>query len=236
MKTESGSRYRTILLFGMPGSGKGTQGTVLGMLPDLVHVSSGELFRKLPKWSPLGKEITQYTSRGQLVPDELSVMIWKNYIQALELQYLVLPDQHTLILDGMPRNYNQAQILHGMIDVIQIFHLNINDTQKAGERLKARALRENRLDDMNEKVIQERLRVYYHETYDALRFYDPSLVYEVDASQSPLDVLKSIVNRLSELQNVRRRSRPSAIAETPTDGDEEFDAPGMTAGGLPRGA
>lgn len=213
MRTATGIKYRTILLFGMPGSGKGTQGVVLGQLPDLVHVSSGDLFRKLPKWTTLGQEIAQYTSGGQLVPDDLTVRIWKRYVQVLELQELLLPEQHTLILDGLPRNYAQAKILDDMLDVIQIFHLSINDTQKASERLKARALRENRLDDMNEKVIRERLRVYYAETYETLSFYDKSLILDVDAAQSPLDVLRTIVNRLSDLNKSDPIIRPSSMSE-----------------------
>ena len=217
MKTDSGSKYRTILLFGMPGSGKGTQGTVLGQLPDLVHVSCGDIFRKLPKWGVLGKEIAHYTSEGRLVPDDLTVRIWKRHVQILELQELLLPEQHTLILDGLPRDYEQAEQIDDMIDVIQIFHLNITDTQKASERLKSRALRENRLDDMNERIIKERLKVYYEETFKTLSFYDKSLVYEVDASQSPLDVLKTIVNRLSELNHNRPGTRGSALSETPPD-------------------
>ena len=120
----------------------------------------------------------------------------------------------------MPRDYAQAELLDDMLDVIQIFHLNITDTQKASERLKARALRENRLDDMNERVIKERLKIYYEETFKTLSFYDKSLVYEVDASQSPLDVLKSIVNRLSDLNSRRKGIRPSAMSETPPDMDE----------------
>ena len=217
MKTDSGSKYRTILLFGMPGSGKGTQGTVLGQLPDLVHVSCGDIFRKLPKWGILGKEIARYTSEGRLVPDDLTVRIWKRHVQILELQELLLPEQHTLILDGLPRDYAQAEQLDDMLDVIQIFHLNISDTEKASERLKSRALRENRLDDMNERVIKERLKVYYEETFNTLSFYDRSLVYDVDASQSPLDVLKSIVNRLSELNQNRPARRPSALSEMPPE-------------------
>lgn len=104
MTTNTGSKYRTILLFGMPGSGKGTQGTVLGQLPDFVHVSCGDIFRKLPKWGVLGKEIARYTSEGRLVPDDLTVRIWRRHVQILELQELLLPEQHTLILDGLPRD------------------------------------------------------------------------------------------------------------------------------------
>ena len=208
-----GHKYRTILLFGMPGSGKGTQGAVLGQLPDLVHVSCGDIFRRLPKSGELGQEIGRYTSRGALVPDDLTVRIWSRHVHILELQELLVPDQHTLILDGLPRNYTQAERLADSLNVIQIFHLRIKDNVKAGERLKSRALRENRLDDMNDDVIRNRLDVYYKETYKTLSFYDPSLIFDIDAMQSPLDVLKDIINRMAEINRGRKKSRPSGIEE-----------------------
>jgi adenylate kinase len=193
-------KYRTILLFGMPGSGKGTQGAVLGQLPDLVHISMGDVFRKLPRWGKFAQEIERYTSIGALVPDDLTVRIWENHIKVLEMQELLLPEQHTLILDGLPRNLSQAERLDHLLNVVQIFHLKINDVVKASERLKARALRENRLDDMNEEVIRRRLQTYYDETFETLSFYRSELVFDVNASQSPLGVLRDIINRLSDLQ------------------------------------
>jgi adenylate kinase len=207
------SKYRTILLFGMPGSGKGTQGSVLGQLPDFMHISMGDVFRQIPKYGQFGREIAYYTSQGALVPDDLTVRIWQRHIQILEMQELLLPEQHTLILDGLPRNYSQAQRLDHFLNVIQIFHLKISDVHKATERLKTRALRENRLDDMNEEVIRRRLNTYYEETFKTLSFYPPELVYDVDAAQSPLDVLRDIVNRLSVIQKARTTPRPSAISE-----------------------
>src|SRR5262249_25304440 len=149
------SKYRSILLFGMPGSGKGTQGAVLGQLPGYVHISSGELLRKLPKWGELGSAVLRHTSHGTLVPDDLTVKIFLRHIHVLEIQELLLPREHTLILDGLPRNYQQAQMLAETLDVVQIFHLKINDIAKAIDRLHARALRENRLDDTSEEVIMK---------------------------------------------------------------------------------
>ena len=119
-----------------------------------------------------------------------------------------LPDAaDTLVLDGLPRNYSQAERLHTILDVVQIFHLKINDTSKASDRLKARALRENRLDDMNEEVIRRRMNTYYEETFKTLSFYPPELVYDVDAGQMPMEVLRDIINRLCELEKERRVRR-----------------------------
>lgn len=191
------TRYRTHLLFGMPGSGKGTQGAVLGQLPDLMHISMGDIFRKIPKHGRIGREIDQYTSQGRMVPDELTVRIFKRHLHILEMQEVILPEQHTLILDGLPRSYAQAQMLDSVLEVVQIFHLQIKDIALAMERLKIRALRENRLDDMNEEVIHRRLRTYNEETYKTLSFYPSDIIYEVDAGQCMIDVLRDIVNRLS---------------------------------------
>ena len=165
--------FRSILLFGMPGSGKGTQGAVLGQLPGMIHISSGDLFRKLPKHGELGREVVSYTSRGLLVPDDLTIRIWKRHIEILRLQEELIPGRTTLILDGLPRNYAQAAQLGEVLDVVQIFHLCINDIAQARDRLAARALRENRLDDINEEVIQRRFQVYHEETEETLRFYRP---------------------------------------------------------------
>jgi adenylate kinase len=197
---EERHRYRAIILFGMPGSGKGTQGAVLGQLPDWVHISMGDIFRKLATTGKFGREIQEYTSHGLLVPDDLTVRIFERHLNILELQESALTEQHTLILDGLPRSYAQAERLNSFIDVAQIFHLKIHDTVKAMERLRARALRENRLDDMNDEVIHRRLQTYYEETFKTLSFYPTELIYDVDASQRTIDVLCAIANRLAALK------------------------------------
>jgi adenylate kinase len=202
------TKYRTILLFGMPGSGKGTQGAVLGQLPSLVHVSMGDVFRKIPPHGRFGQEISRYTSQGLLVPDELTVEIWKTHIKILELQEVLLPEEHTLLLDGLPRNYQQARMLDYLLDVVQVLHLRINDIAKASARLKNRALRENRLDDMNEEVIRRRMDTYYQETFKTLSFYPPEVIYDIDAARTPVEVLQDIVNRLVELDRQRAAAKP----------------------------
>jgi adenylate kinase len=194
------TRYRTHLLFGMPGSGKGTQGHVLGQLPDLIHISMGDIFRKVPRHGRIGREIEQYTSQGKMVPDELTVRIFRQHLHILELQEMLMPEQHTLILDGLPRSYAQAEMLESHLEVVQIFHLCIQDKKLAMERLKIRALRENRLDDMNDEVIRRRLSTYYEDTYKTLSFYPSEIIFEVDAGQCMIDVLRDIVNRLSEVK------------------------------------
>ena len=135
-----------------------------------------------------------------MVPDDLTVRIFERHLMILEMQELLVPEQHTLILDGLPRSYAQAERLDSILDVIQIFHLKIVDTVLAAERLRARALRENRLDDMSDDVIHRRLQTYYDETFKTLSFFPSELIFDVDAGRRAIDVLCDIVNRLAAIK------------------------------------
>ena len=104
-------KYRTILLFGAPGSGKGTQGKVLGTVPSFFHCACGEVFRSLRPDSPLGKIFIAYSSRGRLVPDAPTVELWRQYIDASTKTGRFRPAEDTLVLDGIPRNVAQAGML-----------------------------------------------------------------------------------------------------------------------------
>ncbi len=194
-----GKKYKTILLFGMPGSGKGTQGAILNGLPSLIHISMGDIFRRIPRYGKFGLEIEQYTSQGLMVPDDLTFRIFERHLLIMEMQELLMPEIHSLLLDGLPRTFTQAERLDPLLDVIQIFHLKITDTKQAMERLRARALSENRLDDMSDEVIRRRLQTYYDETFQTLSFYRSDLICDIDAGGRAIDVLHDIVRRLTEI-------------------------------------
>jgi adenylate kinase len=74
-------KYRTLLLFGAPGAGKGTQGKILGTIPNFYHCACGEVFRNLTTDNELGRTFIEYSSRGQLVPDEPTVRLWRQNIE-----------------------------------------------------------------------------------------------------------------------------------------------------------
>jgi adenylate kinase len=76
-------KYRAILLFGAPGAGKGTQGKILGQIPNFVHFSCGDAFRNLRVDSPLGRVFVEYASNGRLVPDEPTIQLWKQSMDGL---------------------------------------------------------------------------------------------------------------------------------------------------------
>ena len=192
-------KYRTILLFGAPGSGKGTQGKILGTIPDFFHFACGDAFRNLRIDDPIGRVFIEHSSRGQLVPDEPTINLWAKNIQASTLDGEFHPERDTLVLDGIPRNVQQAEMLQDTLDVKALLNLTCSDQNKMIERLQRRALRENRLDDANLEVIRKRLETYELETKAVLDFYGPKLVYSIDSTQSPLNVLRQILDILVQL-------------------------------------
>src|ERR1700679_559775 len=186
-------KYRTTLLFGAPGSGKGTQGKILGTIPNFYHFSCGEVFRNLTPDSELGKIFLDYSSRGQLVPDEPTIQLWRQNIDGAEHGGRLVPATDTLVLDGIPRNINQAEILRDLLDVRVVFYLSCPVMNKLVARLQRRALRENRLDDANIDVIRQRLETYERETKPVLDFYGPGIVKTIDSTQPQTKVLLNIL-------------------------------------------
>jgi adenylate kinase len=192
-------KYRTVLLFGAPGAGKGTQGKILGAVPGIFHFACGDAFRNLRIDDPLGRIFIDYSSRGALVPDESTINLWRKNIQSSVVQGRFQPDQDTLVLDGIPRNPEQAAMLRDTIDVKAIFNLTCSDMGKMVERLQRRALRENRLDDANLETIKRRLQTYELETRPVLDFYGPEFVHVIDSTQKPVAVLMDILNVICKL-------------------------------------
>jgi len=192
------SRYRTILIFGAPGSGKGTQGKILGKTPGFYHCACGDVFRSLDPTSELGGAFLEFSSKGQLVPDEMTVRLWHESIRKTVESGKFKPERDYLILDGIPRNVAQAALMEELIEVKRVFHLSCPDRDKLVARLKKRALRDNRLDDANEEVIRSRLATYEAESKPMLHYYSSVTRHDIDASMTPLEVLHEILLGLLE--------------------------------------
>ncbi|MED5277967.1 MAG: nucleoside monophosphate kinase [Verrucomicrobiota bacterium] len=193
-------KIRAILLFGSPGAGKGTQGKILGRIPNYLHVSSGELFRNLRVQNPLGQLFIDYASHGNLVPDEPTIKLWRDDIENRIRNGHFNPEIDTVLLDGIPRNVNQAKLLEDRIYVAGILNLYCRDLDIMVERLQARALRENRLDDANLETIKTRLKVYEDETKPLLDHYGDELVHTIDSTQSPVLVLRDTLEVLAGIE------------------------------------
>jgi adenylate kinase len=193
------ARYRAILLFGAPGAGKGTQGKIIGQVPNFVHYSCGDAFRSLRVDSPLGRVFVEHASKGQLVPDEPTIELWKQSIEGLIATGRFNPDADTLLLDGIPRNPRQVELMAELIDVKAIFNLFCPQVDKLVARLQRRALKENRLDDANVDVIRARLETYKRETRAVLECYPDTIIHQIDSTQEPLLVLLDILRVVARI-------------------------------------
>ena len=184
-------------MFGAPGSGKGTQGKILGAIPNFFHCACGDVFRSLHPDDPLGKTFIAYSSRGRLVPDAPTVELWRRFIDASTKTGRFHPAGDTLVLDGIPRNVAQAEMLGDALDVAAVFYLTCANRNNLVTRLQRRAIKENRLDDANLDVICDRLKIYEQETKPVLNFYGKKAVHRINADKTPastfLDILKHVV-------------------------------------------
>lgn len=197
----SADRYQTVLLFGPPGVGKGTQGKILARIPGFFHISTGDIFRNLDSNSELGKQFFQFSSRGELVPDDVTMRIWNQAVYANTILGLFKPYADILVLDGLPRSVKQANLLYRYCNVLSVIHLVCKDREALFERMRRRALKENRVDDAKPDVIRRRFEVYENETKPVLDFYPADIVRAVDAMNSPAEVLHDILECVVRIQN-----------------------------------
>ena len=157
-----------IVIFGAPGSGKGTQSDLMKKKYNLTHISTGDVLRReIKDETELGKIAKGFIDKGQLVPDELICDMLDNVLETLK-------DSKGIIFDGFPRTIPQAEALekilnkHGM-EVSTLIDLQVEDKELI-ERLLERGKISGRSDD-NEETIQSRLKVYHSQTAPLAEHY-----------------------------------------------------------------
>ena len=196
------TRYPSILLFGPPGVGKGTQGQILGSIPGFFHLATGDMFRSLDKESEIGMEFTRYSSQGLLVPDFLTVRLWRQHVEQLIARELYNPEVDLLLLDGIPRSVPQADSMKEYIDPRMIIHLVCENLDEMVRRMQKRATEQGRPDDADESVIRKRFEVYSEQTAPVLACYDDSIISNIDAlgtqAEVLLRVLSAVLPRISD--------------------------------------
>jgi adenylate kinase len=192
--------FRTVLLFGPPGSGKGTQGKILAAMPSFFHCACGDVFRSLDPASEIGREFAKYSKSGSLVPDELTVRLWRQAIQEKITSAQYKPEKQLLLLDGIPRTLEQAHLLAPDLDVRAVIYLYCNDVEQIVQRLSKRAKTENRTDDTDIEVIRHRIDVYEEQTAPLLRYYPMGKIYRVNATRPPEAVTADIVASITNAQ------------------------------------
>jgi len=187
-------------MFGAPGSGKGTHGKILGSIPGYFHLSCGDVFRSLSPDTSLGQVFVKYSGRGKLVPDRLTIQLWKRYMRSLTLAGRLDPNRNILVLDGLPRNVRQAQMLKEVLDVIAVFYMCSGNFENLVKRLQRRALKDNRLDDANLDVIRARLKTYEEETKPVLNFYGKKIVHEINTDGTPPETFFKVMREVVKLK------------------------------------
>ncbi len=158
-----------LILFGPPGSGKGTQATKLVETYELLHISTGDLFRyEMSNNTPLGQEAKSYINKGELVPDSVTIGMLRNKVEAnLEVR--------GYIFDGFPRTIAQSQALDELLaekntEVSRLIMLDVSDDEIVA-RLLNRGKTSGRADDTDEVIIRNRIEVYKSETSPVFEYY-----------------------------------------------------------------
>ena len=158
-----------LILFGPPGSGKGTQAVKLVEHYGLVHISTGDLFRsEMKNETTLGIRAKDYMTRGELVPDEVTIGMLRNRVEQL-------PDAKGFIFDGFPRTIAQAEALDHLLTekgtaVSGLIALEVPD-QEIIDRILLRGKTSGRPDDNDQEIIRNRIDVYRAETTQVYDYY-----------------------------------------------------------------
>jgi len=203
-----------IILLGAPGSGKGTVSEKVKEKLNLVHISTGDIFRKAIKdKTELGKQVIEFTESGNLVPDELTISLIKERLSQKDVQ-------NGYLLDGFPRTLSQAKALDEIASIDHVIFFNLEKEQLI-KRLSGRRLcpscgssfhtifippsKENICDNCNHELIQRkddmpeaiqiRLNKYEIDTSPLIQFYkEKGLLRDLNANNTPVNVVNDFIN------------------------------------------
>lgn len=174
-----------LILFGPPGAGKGTQSAKLIEKYNLIHISTGDLFRKhLKEGTALGKLAQEYMGKGNLVPDQVVIDMVDDKIKNSG-------SIKGIIFDGFPRTVKQAEALDVLLNnnntpITALVELMVNETELK-KRLAERAHKENRPDDAKPDVIENRIAVYKAETVPVSDYYKKKGKYSAVVGLGDID-------------------------------------------------
>lgn len=159
-----------IVLFGPPGSGKGTQAVKMAKKFDLLHISTGDLFRNAIKnETEMGLKAKAFIEKGDLVPDEVTIGMMNAVIEEN-------PEVKGIIFDGFPRTVKQAEALDDFLNprntpISKMIQLDVSEKELIS-RLLNRGKDSGRADDQDTEIIKNRISVYNEKTLPVANFYD----------------------------------------------------------------
>ncbi len=188
-----------VLLLGPQGSGKGTQGKRIAGEYGIPHIASGDMLRAMKEEpTELGRELKAIMDRGDLVPDDFMIELFRDRLGREDAQ-------PGFILDGFPRTMVQAEALDGLLheidrDLDVVFDLQIGDEETLFQRVLRRAEEEGRTDDTPE-ALRRRLDLYYRDTEPLIEYYRSSHgnVVGIHADGSVNEVFAEIQQALEQV-------------------------------------
>lgn len=183
-----------VILFGLPGAGKGTQAERLEKKYNLKHISTGDVFRyNIKNQTKLGKLAKKYIDKGQLVPDKVTIDMLHSEVEKNN-------NSNGFIFDGFPRTTAQAQDLDKLVNnknskIHAMLALQVDENILI-QRILERGKTSGRPDDANEEIIRKRMQVYYDQSEVVKDYYKKSdKFYEIDGVGS----VEEVTNRLSKV-------------------------------------
>jgi len=205
------STFKTFLIFGPNGIGKGTNAKAAGCLPGYLHFSTGDMFRALVSRvkdgtaSELELGIDRTMKSGALVDDQTTVSLARENLEKLVADGKFNPATDYLLLDGLPRNVEQAGMIAPFVDIQGVLHITAA-REVAVARITGRAMKEGRKDDQDPVAVGKRLDIFFQNLGKILSFYDPKfdgkmeydsgVIHYIDASQRPAKVLRDCLEFL----------------------------------------
>lgn len=205
------SKFKTFMVFGPNGIGKGTNAKAIGMLPGYLHFSTGDMFRALVARvkdgtaSELERRIDKIMKSGGLVDDETTVSLARENLESAVKKGLFDPETDYLLLDGLPRNVEQAEMIAPFIEVCGVLHIAAA-REVAVARITGRAEKEGRKDDQDAEAVGRRLDIFFENAARILACYDKNfsgemtysseIIHYINADQRPVEVLRDVLQWL----------------------------------------
>ena len=200
-----------IIMFGPPGSGKGTQAEMIAERYGIPHISTGDIFRAaMAQGTDLGKQITERMKKGILISDEITIKL-------VELRLKEVDCTEGFIMDGFPRTLAQAEAFDSMVEIGFVIVLDVPDEviieriskRRTCAKCKSPANKGDKCEkcggelvqrsDDTPEAIKHRLIVYHEQTQPLLEYYKPrDIVYHVDGNRPIEPIFKDIIKILGE--------------------------------------